>query len=83
MECVSFSNEPPPSFVLLMCLSPPLSPPPPKKKTTTTDTRDRILFLTAGLVLLTILINGTTCKPLLHRLGGWVRFHVLFLFISD
>lgn len=35
-----------------------------------TDTRDRVLFLTAGIVLLTILINGTTCKHLLNYLGA-------------
>jgi NhaP-type Na+/H+ or K+/H+ antiporter/CRP-like cAMP-binding protein len=33
------------------------------------ETRARISFLIAGIVLLTILINGTTCKPLLNRLG--------------
>lgn len=32
-------------------------------------TRDRILFLTAGVVLLTIVINGTTAKPLINLLG--------------
>lgn len=35
-----------------------------------TDTCDRVLFLTAGIVLLTILINGTTCKHLLNYLGA-------------
>jgi len=32
------------------------------------DTRARILFLTAGIVLLTILINGATCKLLVQKL---------------
>lgn len=44
----------------------------------TTDIRDRILFLTAGIVLLTILVNGTTCKHLLNYLGECVAsFYVL------
>ena len=32
------------------------------------ETRARILFLTAGIVLLTILINGSTCKLLVEKL---------------
>jgi len=33
------------------------------------EDRDKILFLMAGVVLLTVLVNGTTTKLLLHVLG--------------
>ncbi len=34
-----------------------------------TELGEQILFLTAGIVVLTLLVNGTTMRPLLHRLG--------------
>jgi NhaP-type Na+/H+ or K+/H+ antiporter len=33
------------------------------------DTRDLILFFTAGITALTLVIDGTLAKPLLSRLG--------------
>ena len=34
-----------------------------------TEVGDKVMFLMAGLAIMTLLINGTTCGKLLHHFG--------------